>query len=82
MSQLVYILLVFIISFILSYIYLWCINLNKFIKICYSCLSIIVFSVVCYIYNYFIFNEYVVLGILYGIYMSCVVKNGVKKYFK
>lgn len=82
MSQLVYIIIVFVLSFILSFIYLFCINMNKFLKICYSLISVIIFSLICYHYNYFIFNEYVVLGILYGVYMSCVVKNCVKKVFK
>lgn len=82
MSQLVYLIIIFIISFILSSIYLWGINLSKIIKVLFMIVSVFIFSFVCYIYNCFIFNEYVVLAILYAIYFANVVKMCVKKKIK
>ncbi len=79
MNQLIYLIIIFVISFILSSIYLLCIRLNIIVKILMTVLFIGIFSSICYLYNYFIFNEYVVLMVLYAIYFSCVVKMHVKK---
>lgn len=82
MNQLIYLIIIFILTFLVSSIYLWCINLNKIIKILIAFLSIFIFSFVCYIYNCFIFNEYVVITLLYAIYIASVVKMCVKKRLK
>lgn len=82
MSQLVYLLIIFIMSFLMSSLYLWSININKGFKIVFSLASIIIFTIVCFLYNCFIFNEYVVLTILYSVYFSNVVKMCVKRKLK
>lgn len=82
MNQLIYLIIIFITSFILSTLYLLCIRLNILIKLLMTVIFIGIFSSICYLYNYFIFNEYVVLTVLYAIYFSCVVKMRVKKKVK
>lgn len=82
MSQLIYLIIVFITSFILSLIYFMCINFNKVFKFILMFICVLVFSSICYLYNYFIFNEYVLLVILYAIYISYIVKSCVNKKFK
>lgn len=82
MSQLVYLVIIFIVSFILSSFYLFCIKFNKLIKLLIIILFSLIFSYCCYKVNYFIFNEYVVLDILYAVYISYIVKTSVKKKFK
>lgn len=81
MSQLIYLLVIFFMTFILSSVYLWCIQVNKVVKLIFIILSVFIFSIVCYLYNCFIFNEYVVLTILYSIYFSNFVKIAVKRKF-
>ena len=39
----------------------------------------LIFSYVCYLYNCFIFNEYVILDILYSVYIAYIVKIRVNK---
>lgn len=82
MNQLIYLLIIFLVSFGLSSIYMWGIKIYKILKLIYVILAALIFSYVCYLFNYFIFNEYVVLTILYGIYISYIVKNRVKKLLK
>lgn len=82
MSQLIYLIIVFITSFILSSLYFMCINFNKLFKFILMLICVLVFSSVCYLYNYFIFNEYVLLVILYAIYISYVVKSCVNRKIK
>jgi hypothetical protein len=79
MSQLIYLIIIFIISFILSLFYLICIRFNKFVKLIITILSTFIFTFTCYKYNYFIFNEYVVLDVLYAIYIAYIVKSHVNK---
>ncbi len=82
MSQLIYLIVVFVLSFSLSLFYLMVINFNKVIKLFIVILSAFIFTFICYNYNCFIFNEYVVLDILYAIYISYIVKTYVKKKLK
>lgn len=49
------------------------------IKLLMIILFSLIFSYVCYIYNYFIFNEYVILDILYSVYIAYIVKMYVNK---
>lgn len=79
MNQLVYLVLIFIITFILSYFYFFCIKYNRLFKLLMIILFSLLFTLCCYKFNYFIFNEYVVLDILYAIYISYAVKINVKK---
>lgn len=79
MSQVTYLILVFIISFIMSYFYFVIKSMNSFIKLITVILLTFLFSFICYQYNYFILNEYVILTILYAVYVSYLVKTYVKK---
>lgn len=79
MNQLIYIFLIVFISSIFSLIYQLLINKNKFIKIFLSLIFSFIFVYLCYLYNYFIFNIYVVISIILGCYFGYIVKNGVKK---
>lgn len=77
-----YLVIIFIVSFILSSFYLFCIKFNKLFKLFLIMIFSLVFTYCCYKANYFIFNEYVVLDILYAVYISYIVKTGVKKKIK
>ena len=79
MSQLVYLILIFIISFILSLVFMFNNKRGPIIKLLMIILFSLVFSYVCYLYNCFIFNEYVILDILYSVYIAYIVKVRVKK---
>lgn len=79
MSQVIYLVIIFFVSFIMTLLYLFINKLGKFIKLLLIILFSIIFSYICYLYNYFIFNEYVFLTILYAIYTGNLVKVGVNK---
>lgn len=79
MNQLIYMVIIFIMSFIMTFIYINLININKLLKLFLVLLFTFIFIFICYIYNYFIFNEYVILSILYGLYIANFVKMYVKK---
>ncbi len=80
MNQLIYLLLIFSVSFTLAMIYFLCLKMYKVVKIVITLVSILTLTCVCYMYNYFVFNEYVVLTILYAIYFAYIVKIHVKKF--
>lgn len=79
MSQLVYLMLIFIISFILSLIFMFNKRRGPVIKLLMIIIFSLIFSYVCYLYNCFIFNEYVILDILYSVYIAYIVKIRVNK---
>lgn len=79
MSQVIYLVLIFLISLSMTLFYLFLGKLGKFIKLLLIIIFSFLFSYVCYLYNFFIFNEYVFLTILYAIYTGNLVKIGVKK---
>lgn len=79
MSQVIYLVLIFFVSLTMTLLYLFLGKLGKFIKLLLIFLFSILFSYICYLYNYFIFNEYVFLTILYAIYIGNLVKIGVNK---
>ena len=79
MSQVIYLVLIFFVSLTMTILYLFLGKLGKFIKLLLIFLFSILFSYICYLYNYFIFNEYVFLTILYAIYIGNLVKLGVNK---
>lgn len=79
MSQVIYLVLIFFVSLTMTLLYLFLGKLGKFIKLLLIFLFSILFSYICYLYNYFIFNEYVFLTILYAIYIGNLVKLGVNK---
>lgn len=79
MSQVIYLVIIFFVSFIMTLLYLFINKLGKFIKLLLIIIFSIIFSYICYLYNYFIFNEYVFLTILYAIYTGNLVKVGVNK---
>lgn len=82
MSQLVYLILIFVISFILSLTFMLANNVGPFVKLIMTILFAFIFAYVCYLYNYFIFNEYVILDILYSVYIAYIVKMRVNKKLK
>ena len=82
MSQFKYLILIFFITFILGLIYFFCIKFNNLFKLIYIFFCTFFISFIGYLYNYFIFNEYVVLDILYAVYVSYIVKVSVKRKFK
>ena len=79
MSQLVYLMLIFIISFILSLIFMFNKRRGPIGKLLMIIIFSFIFSYVCYLYNCFIFNEYVILDILYSVYIAYIVKIRVNK---
>lgn len=79
MNQLIYMIIIFAMSFIMTFTYISLININKVIKLLLVLIFTSLFIFVCYIYNYFVFNEYVILSILYGLYIANFVKMNVKK---
>lgn len=79
MNQLIYMIIIFAMSFLMTFTYISLININKVIKLLLVLLFTSLFIFVCYIYNYFVFNEYVILSILYGLYIANFVKMYVKK---
>ncbi len=79
MSQLVYLMLIFIISFILSLIFMFNKRRGPIVKLLMIIIFSLIFSYVCYLYNCFIFNEYVILDILYSVYIAYIVKIRVNK---
>lgn len=79
MNQLIYLVLIFIISFVLSLFFMVNNNRGPIIKLLLIIIFSLIFSYVCYIYNYFIFNEYVILDVLYSVYIAYVVKIHVNK---
>lgn len=82
MSQFLYLILIFFVTFILGLIYFFCIKFNNLFKLIYIFFCTFFISFIGYLYNYFIFNEYVVLDILYAVYVSYIVKVSVKRKFK
>lgn len=81
MSQLIYLVIIFILSFIMSMIYFF-FNNSKLLKLFLIFIFSFVFTYLCYLYNCFIFNEYVILDILYAIYIAYIVKMYVNKKLK
>lgn len=82
MSQLVYLILIFVVSFIMSIIYFFANHISKVCKLFLIIGFSLVFTYVCYLYNYFIFNEYVILDILYSVYIAYIVKMYVNRRLK
>lgn len=81
MSQLIYLIIIFILSFMMSIIFFLFRNGNLF-KLFLIIVFSLLFTYVCYLYNCFIFNEYVILDILYAIYIAYIVKMYVNKKLK
>lgn len=81
MSQLIYLIIIFVLSFAMSMIY-FLFNNGKLLKLFLIMVFSLIFTYVCYLYNCFIFNEYVILDILYSVYIAYIVKIYVNKRFK
>lgn len=79
MSQLVYLIVIFIVAFIESLFFMFNNNRGCFVKLLMIIAFSLIFSYVCYLYNFFIFNEYVILDILYSVYIAYIVKMRVNK---
>lgn len=79
MNQLVYLILIFIVAFLLSLFFMINKNRGPIVKLILIIIFSLIFSYACYLYNYFIFNEYVILDILYSVYIAYIVKIRVNK---
>lgn len=82
MSQFLYVLIIIGYSFLCVLIYQIFIKKNKVIKFILQFMFLMGLVYICYNYNYFIFNYYVVLSIIAGVLLSIIVKNYVNKRFK
>lgn len=79
MSQLVYLILIFIVAFSLSLFFMFNNSRGPIVKLFMIIIFSLIFAFVCYKYNYFIFNEYVILDVLYSVYIAYVVKMRVNR---
>ena len=79
MNQLIYIMLIFVLSFTFATVYMKLIYTSRIVKLLVILSFSVLFSFIVYKYNYFVINEYVFLSVLYGVYISYVVKKNVNK---
>lgn len=82
MNQLIYLIIVLALGSLFSFIYQIFINKHKIIKVILSIIFLTVFVYVCYNFNYFIYNKYVVITLLISMYIGYTVKMRVKRLIK
>lgn len=82
MNQLIYLIIVLALGSLFSFIYQIFINKHKIIKVILSLIFLTVFVYVCYNFNYFIYNKYVVITLLISMYIGYTVKMRVKRLIK